>query len=238
MLSGLKVGDSVTFGKNTVQIQAPLRKWINDGELETVGVVKHEVVAAENVDSNISAETLQQVELIFARNPKLKEVGTPMEYARYIQTIYPNSVDKSVYWHGSDSDFSEGFKTATRGEGSGSPHTKSRSDFYLAKQAWTVLQYVSGVNRKTADKKHGFANWVKLWWELKEIMSNGRRENNDWKDLVIGPENVRQAIPNKAGVFNRDSGGENGKWLKERKADYGYENKSDKEFFEEILGVK
>ena len=70
---------------------------------------------------------------------------------------------------------------------------------------------MSGVNRKSADKKHGFANWVKLWWELKEIMSNGRRENNDWKDLVIGPENVRQAIPNKAGIFNRDSGGENGK---------------------------
>lgn len=294
VLSGLKAGDSVTFGKNTVQIQAPLRKWINDGELETVGVVKEQStstnttvhsdetrlvsfnsmkemfdkassipngvittrqsgnqhygnpfthrtgtqatvilptvkdaaaaykawllgessfvtsegktidisnveperrkwiqnqissgaldgktliyyttkigspngyktpdgktpvyfsdeypshahvlkelvngrnVASENIDSNISAETLKQVELIFARNPKLKEVGTPMEYARYIQTIYPNSVDKSVYWHGSDSDFSEGFKTATRGEGSGSPHTKSRSDFYLAKQA-------------------------------------------------------------------------------------------------------
>jgi len=58
-------------------------------------------------------------------------------------------------------------------------------------------------------------------------MSNGRRENNDWKDLVIGPDTVRQAIPNKKGVFDRDSNGKNGKWLKERKADYGYENKSD-----------
>ena len=140
VLSGLKTGDSVTFGKNTVQIQAPLRKWINDGELETVGVAKVQTSAVDVKgitpnNSDISAETLQQVELIFARNPKLKEVGTPMEYARYIQTIYPNSVDKSVYWHGSDSDFSEGFKTATRGEGSGSPHTKSRNDFYLAKQA-------------------------------------------------------------------------------------------------------
>jgi hypothetical protein len=69
-------------------------------------------------------------------------------------------------------------------------------------------------------------------------MSNGHRENNDWKDVVIGSSTVRQAIPNKKGVFNRNSGGTNGKWLSERKADYGYENKTDKEFFEEILGVK
>jgi hypothetical protein len=68
-------------------------------------------------------------------------------------------------------------------------------------------------------------------------MANGRRENNDWKNIVINENTVRQAIPNKKGVFDRDSGGEHGKWLKERKADYGYENKSDKEFFEEILGV-
>ena len=47
ILSGLKAGDSVTFGKNTVQIQAPLRKWINDGELETVGVAKVQTPAVD-----------------------------------------------------------------------------------------------------------------------------------------------------------------------------------------------
>jgi hypothetical protein len=69
-------------------------------------------------------------------------------------------------------------------------------------------------------------------------MSNGRRHNNDWKDLVIGPEHVRQAIPNKHGLFNRDSGGTNGKWLAERKADYGYQDRTDAEFFKDVFGIE
>ena len=190
-----------------------------------------------NLFTGVSEDVLRQVELVFKRNPKLQEIGTLREYAAYIQTIYPNSVDKSVYWHGSDSDFSEGFDKAIRGEGSGAAHTKTRNDFYLAKPAWSVLQYVSGINRTSVDK-NGFAHWNKLWWELKEIMSNGRRETNAWKDLVIDEKNVRQAIPNKAGIFNRDTNGTNGKWLRERKADYGYENKTDKEFFEEVFGIE
>lgn len=178
-----------------------------------------------------------QLELVFKRNPNIAKVGTEQEYATYLLSIFPNSVDKSIYWHGTNEDFSEGFKSAKRGKGSGALETQSRNDFYLAKQAWSVIQYVDGINRTSVDK-NGFAHWNKLWWELKEIMSNGHRENNDWKDVVIGSSTVRQAIPNKKGVFNRNSGGTNGKWLSERKADYGYENKTDKEFFEEILGVK
>ena len=187
--------------------------------------------------ANITEEELQAASLIFDRVPELAKIGTPTEYAAYIKEIFPNSVEKEVYWHGSNEDFSEGFKSAKKGKGSGAPETQSRNDFYLAKQAWTVLQYVNGVNRNSVDK-NGFAHWNKLWWELKEIMSNGRRENNNWKDMVIGEETVRQGIPNKKGVFNRDKGGSNGKWLSERKADYGYENKSDKEFFEDILGIQ
>ena len=187
--------------------------------------------------SKFDKATKEQVSLIFKRIPELAEVGTEEQYLEYIQTIFPDSVDKSVYWHGSNADFSNGFESAERLEGSGAPETKERDDFYLARQAWTVLQYVDGVNRNSVDK-NGFAIWNKLWWEFKQIMSNGRRQNNDWKHIVINEENVRQAIPNKKGVFNRDQGGKNGKWLKEVKADYGYEDKSDKEFFEEILGVK
>lgn len=152
-------------------------------------------------------ELKEQLKLVLQRNPEIRNIGTLSEYAKYVKSIYPSSVDKNIYWHGSDSDFSEGFKSALRGEGSGALETKDRNDFYLAKQAWAVLQYVSGVNRNSVDK-NGFKHWNKLWWELKEIMSNGRRENNSWKDLVINEENVRQAIPNKKGVFNRDQGGE------------------------------
>ena len=186
---------------------------------------------------DIDQQTKDQVSLIFKRIPQLSKIGTEEQYAQYIQTIFPNSQDKSIYWHGSDSDFSRGFKSAKRGEGSGAPETKERNDFYLAKQAWSVLQYVSGVNRKSVDK-NGFSIWNKLWFEFKEIMANGRRENNDWKNIVINENTVRQAIPDKKGIFDRNQGKGHGKWLKERKADYGYENKSDKEFFEEILGVR
>ena len=186
---------------------------------------------------NITEKELQAASLIFDRVPELAKIGTPTEYAAYIKEIFPNSVEKEVYWHGSNEDFSEGFVSAKRGKGSGALETKKRNDLYLNKQGWASLQYVNGINRKGRDK-NGFAHWNKLWWELKEIMSNGRRENNDWKDIVIDESTIRQAIPNKKGVFNRDSGGKNGKWLSERKADYGYENKSDKEFFEEVFGIK
>ncbi|WP_287385737.1 hypothetical protein [Lachnospira sp.] len=39
-------------------------------------------------------------------------------------------------------------------------------------------------------------------------MSNGRRENNAWKELVIGddPNSVRQEIPNKRGEFDLSKG--------------------------------
>jgi hypothetical protein len=76
-----------------------------------------------------------------------------------------------------------------------------------------------------------------LWWELKEALGNGRMDTDDWKHEIIGP-NTRQYSPNKKGVFNRDKGGTNGKYLSERKARYGYENKSDKEFFEEVFDIR
>ena len=174
--------------------------------------------------ANITEEELQTASLIFNRVSELAEIGTPAEYAAYIKEIFPNSVEKEVYWHGSNEDFSKGFLSAKRGEGSGALETKKRNDLYLNKQGWASIQYVDGINRKGRDK-NGFGHWNKLWWELKEIMSNGRRENNDWKNIVIDESTIRQAIPNKKGVFNRDSGGKNGKWLSERKADYGYENK-------------
>lgn len=194
----------------------------------------------ENVLDKVTTRQEEDAQLVLDRNPELASVGTAREYAAYINDIFPNSVEKDIYWHGSNEDFSDGFNTAKRGEGSGALETKKRNDLYLNRQGWASLQYVNGINRTGSDK-NGFAHWNKLWWELKEIMSNGRRENNDWKDIVITDKDVnsiRQAIPNKRGKFDRDKGGTHGKWLKERKADYGYENKSDKEFFEEVFGLQ
>jgi len=181
--------------------------------------------------------TMESLDLLFERHPELAKLGTKEDYLRYISTVFPQSLDKSIYWHGSNSDFSGGLNTAKKGEGSGAPETKKRNDLYLNKEAWASLQYIDGVNRVGRDK-NGFGHWNKLYWELKQIMSNGRRQSNAWKDIVINDETVREAIPNKMGVFNRDNGGENGKWLEEVKADYGYEGKTNKEFFEDIFGIQ
>jgi hypothetical protein len=42
---------------------------------------------------DIPEELMDQVDLIFARNPELAKIGSKYEYAKYIQTIYPNSVE-------------------------------------------------------------------------------------------------------------------------------------------------
>lgn len=174
------------------------------------------------------------IDFLFETNSELSKIGTPYEYSLYLNTIFPNSNVKTVYWHGTDSDFSDGLNTAKRGKGSGAPETKN--EMYFNKQPWASLQYISGVNRAIPDIE-GYNNWVKLWWELKEALGNGRMDTDDWKNEIIGP-NTRQTSPNKKGVFDRDKGGEHGKYLSERKARYGYENRTDEEFFEEVFDIR
>lgn len=191
------------------------------------------IKAKVNIFINLKQDN-GSIDYLFSVNPELEKVGTKNEYKQYLNTIFPNSKVSEVYWHGTDSDFSEGIQNTKKSKGSGAPETKG--EMYFNRQPWASLQYISGINRKIADKD-GYNNWVKLWWELKEILGNGRMQNDDWKSIVIGPD-IRQEIPNKAGVFNRNEGGENGSFLKERKARYGYENKTDKEFFEEVFGIR
>lgn len=211
-----------------------------DGDREKAIKTKVKVFTNEfkNWFNNRSVTFLKQdngsIDYLFSTNPELEKVGTKDEYKQYLNTIFPNSKVSEVYWHGTDSDFSEGIQNTKKGKGSGAPETKK--EMYFNRQPWASLQYISGINRKIPDKD-GYNNWVKLWWELKEILGNGRMQNDDWKSIVIGPD-IRQEIPNKKGVFNRNEGGENGSFLKERKARYGYENKSDKEFFEEVFGIR
>lgn len=177
----------------------------------------------------------EAVDYLFDVNPELESIGTKEEYVKYLNEKYPHSYQE-LYWHGTNSDFSDGLNTATRGKGSGAPETGA--EMYFNRQSWASLQYINGVNRDvTKPDDEGFTNWVKLWWSMKEILGNGRMENDDWKHEIIGP-NIRQEIPNKKGVFNRNQGGGNGSYLSERKAKYGYGNKSDKEFFEEVFDVR
>lgn len=183
---------------------------------------------------NYMSDNRGAVKYIYNLNPKLNIIGTQEDYMKYIRTIYPNSIIDDIYWHGSDSDFSKGFSSAKRGKGSGASETGN--ELYLNRQPWASIQYVSGINRTIPDNE-GFNNWVKLWWEMKAILGNGRMQNDDWKNEIIGP-NIRKEIPNKRGIFNLDQGGGNGSYLKDKKAHYGYENKSDKEFFEEVFDIR
>lgn len=107
------------------------------------------------------------VDYIYNLHPELNSIGTKDDYLKYIRTIYPNSLVTDIYWHGSDSDFSEGLSSAKRGKGSGASETGN--EMYFNKQPWTSIQYVSGQNRNIPDEE-GYSNWVKLWWEMKEIL--------------------------------------------------------------------
>lgn len=151
-----------------------------------------------------------------------------------VSKVVDGNGEPLIVYHGSDSDFSKGFSTAIRGKGSGAPETGN--EMYFNAQPWASLQYITGVNRTIPDDE-GYNNWVKLWWEMKEILGNGRMNTDDWRNEIVGP-NTRQTIPNKKGVFNRDKGGENGSYLSERKARFGYENRSDREFFEEVFDIR
>lgn len=177
----------------------------------------------------------EAIDYLFDVNSELESIGTKEEYIEYLNERYPYSYQK-LYWHGTNSDFSDGLNTARRGKGSGAPETGG--EMYFNRQPWASLQYINGVNRDvTKPDDEGFTNWVKLWWSMKEILGNGRMENDNWKHEIIGP-NIRQEIPNKKGVFNKDKGGGNGSYLSERKAKYGYGDKSDKEFFEEVFDIR
>lgn len=183
---------------------------------------------------SIDIDSKDAIDYLYSTNTELSKVGSKEEYAQYVNSIYPNSLINSIYWHGTDSDLSQGIENTKKGKGSGAPETGT--EMYFNKQPWVSLQYISGVNRNIPDTE-GYNNWVKLWWELKEALGNGRMDTDEWKNEIIGP-NTRQYSPNKRGIFNRDKGGSNGKYLSERKARYGYQDKTDKEFFEEVFDIR
>lgn len=182
----------------------------------------------------IDIDSKDAIDYLYSTNTELSKVGSKEEYTQYVNSIYPNSLINSIYWHGTDSDLSQGIENTKKGKGSGAPETGT--EMYFNKQPWASLQYLSGVNRNIPDTE-GYNNWVKLWWELKEALGNGRMDTDEWKNEIIGP-NTRQYSPNKRGIFNRDKGGSNGKYLSERKARYGYQDKTDKEFFEEVFDIR
>ena len=92
---------------------------------------KNEVLESLKSAASISPQNNENVDLLFTRVPELATIGSKEDYLRYLSTIYPNSVDKGIYWHGTNADSSKGFESAKKNEGSGAPETKERDDFYL-----------------------------------------------------------------------------------------------------------
>ena len=185
----------------------------------------------------ITQKNKDQIDLVFKRNPAIAAIGTKEEYRQYLLSIFPESVETSIYWHGSNSDFSEGFQSAQKTEGSGAPEVQDRNDMYFNKQAYASIQYVNGQNRTAPADVNGFAHWNKLYWELKEILSNGVSGEN-WRNQVIDTSTIRKEIPNKRGEF--DPKRKKGKTLDQRKRDYGY-GEGDEEteaFFREVFGIE
>lgn len=140
--------------------------------------------------------------------------------------MMPASSTSKVYYHGSNSNFLDGFNSAVKGVGSGAPETGS--EMYFAEQPETILQYVDGINTNIKDN-NGFKHWNKLWWQAKEMLGNGQKSN--WKSKTI--TELRQEIPNKRGVFNES----HGKLLSQIKSYYNAQDMSDKDFAKKIFNI-
>lgn len=51
------------------------------------------------------------VDFLFAEHPELSSIGTKEQYINYVETIFPESKTKGIYYHSSDASFiDEGFK--------------------------------------------------------------------------------------------------------------------------------
>ena len=159
-------------------------------------------------------------------HPELNRIGSKDQYKQYLHRMMPASSTSKVYYHGSNSNFLDGFNSAVKGVGSGAPET--RSEMYFAEQPETVLQYVDGINTNIKDN-NGFKHWNKLWWQAKEMLGNGQKGN--WKSKTI--TKLRQEIPNKHGVFNES----HGKLLSQIKSYYNAQDMSDKDFAKKIFNI-
>ncbi len=57
----------------------------------------------------ISAEQIENIKEVFKLNPEIEKVGNIEEYAKYIETIFPESKVKSILFHATRAEF-ENFK--------------------------------------------------------------------------------------------------------------------------------
>ena len=63
----------------------------------------------------------------------MKDIGSEEDYLLHVIHNLGDSKLKSIVWHGTNSDFSKGFDSASIGIGSSAPETRTRNDFYFAK---------------------------------------------------------------------------------------------------------
>lgn len=47
------------------------------------------------------------IDFVFQQHPELSNIGTPEQYSEYLNTIFPSSVDKNIWYHGTNVNPSE-----------------------------------------------------------------------------------------------------------------------------------
>lgn len=170
------------------------------------------------------------VKHLFLENPELSKIGNLEAYKRYYHTIFPESKIQIPFAHGTNSDLSKGLEQSIKTINTGAPETLGRNDMYFNLQPEASLQYINGIgtNEGTWNKR--------VYWPLKEVL--GKPYTSDaYRQIQIYPNLLRERIPNRKGLFTRNIGGENGKWLSEYKAELGDAGMSNEEFLDR-LGVK
>jgi hypothetical protein len=84
------------------------------------------------------------VQFVFQQNPELSNIGTEEEYSEYLSTIFPNSNNNSLFYHGSLRNNSriDTFRGVSKGLGMGN---KEDNNLYFTKDRKIADRYVKSV---------------------------------------------------------------------------------------------
>lgn len=55
------------------------------------------------------------VDFIFEQNPELAQIGTKEQYSEYLNSVFPESENQDIWYHGTDAEDLERFRISTQG---------------------------------------------------------------------------------------------------------------------------
>lgn len=97
------------------QVKAELKIKREIENNEQIEKVKGDILKQFNQESKeVINEINEGIDFVFEQTPELSDIGTPQEYSKYVETIFPNSKVKDVVYHYTafkDKIMSDGFKS-------------------------------------------------------------------------------------------------------------------------------